>query len=484
MAFSKTPQTSTNQTKEVTLLNEWETRDASNTKDNLAVNCFYELIKNKQMGDKDFFVVKRDGTSTYPFLPPSANIRGFHYWEDQDKFFVCTDSNINVITASTGVLIITLAAVFGTTTGPVGYCEFLYDTNNTKVVLTDGTTLVTIDSANTVVTSVSADMPVPHLPYPVFLDGYLFLVKKDTADIYNSNLNDPLVWTPGDFITAEMTADNVILISNLNNYLIVFGSGSIEYFFDAANEAGSPLQKYDSPHKFVGYVSGFAKYENDILFLGNSATTGIQVFLASDLKIEPIGTPPIRRTLTVGTVTHAGVVAYGGHDFYVLTMDGETNQYDLKEKLWSKLAFQGTNAFALSKATVINKAGAGLVTIFSLDGDSKIYFFDPTKYQDNGINFSMIIVTDNETFDTYRNKTCARMLLLGDRAPVPAELIVSWTDDDYQSFSTPRPIDMSLNTPILSRLGQFRRRAWKLVWTQNLPMRLKKIELDLNMGQS
>ena len=83
---------------------------------------------------------------------------------------------------------VTLSNPFSTTSGIVGFCLFLYDDNTSAVIATDGTTLIKIDSSNVVTTCVDADMPV-HIPNPIFLDGYLFVAKADSADIYNSNLN-------------------------------------------------------------------------------------------------------------------------------------------------------------------------------------------------------------------------------------------------------------------------------------------------------
>ena len=484
MPFSKTPQTSTYQTKEVSLLNEWETRDATSTKDNDAVNCFYEIIQNKKTGDKEHWVIKRDGTVAYPYVADSSTIRGCYYWEDQDKLYIATSDDIAIVTASTGTLVATLSTAFGTTTGTVGFCEFLFDTNNTKICATDGTTLITIDSANTKVIVTDVDLPAPHIPQPVFLDGYLFLVKTDTADIYNSDLNNPTAWTSGDFLTAEMTADKIRAIANLNNYLIIFGSGSIEYFFDAGNAAGSPLQKYDTPHKYIGYVGGLAKSGNDLIFVGNTNASGNQIYLARDLKVDPISTPPIRRAAGSYTTMNAAVISYGGHDFYHLNIDSLSYQYDLKTELWTRTAFKGTEYLPIIYAVSVNVTGVGTVSITAHSGSSTLYYFKPSAYRDDATNFTMRIITDNQLFDTYRQKTCSRMLLLGDRSSSSANASVSWTDNDYQSYSTPRNIDMSVEFPVLTQLGQFRRRAWKIEWTQNLPMRFKHIEVDLNMSQA
>lgn len=484
MAYSKTPQTSTYQTKDVSLLNEWETRDASSAKDNDAINCFYEIIQNKRTGEREFHVVKRDGTVAYGWTAPASTIRGIYHWRDQDKLFVATEDDISIVTASTGTLVTTLSAAFGTTSGEVGFCEFLFNTNNTKIIATDGTTCITIDSSNTKVVIVDADMPTPHLPQPVFLDGYLFLVKSGTADIYNSNLNDPTAWTAGDYITAEMAADKILRIANMNNYILVLGSTSSEYFFDAANASGSPLQRNDTPFKNIGYISGFTKWGNRVLFIGNTLNTGPELYLAEDFKMEPIGTPPMRRGVEGYTTSNAAVVSYGGHDFYHVSVGSLSYQFDLKEKLWTRTAYQSTAYFPITASVNIPVSGVGNQSLIVQSGSATMLYFKPTVYQDNGTNFTMTVITDNQWFDSYNNKFCGRLSLVGDKPTASASMSVSWTDDDFQSYSTARDVDMYLDHPKLTQLGKFRRRAFKLVWTQNYPMRITKLELDLNMGQA
>ncbi len=85
--------------------------------------------------------------------------------------------------------------------------EYLFDTGSTKIVAADGARVITIDSSNVVVTGASPDQPAGFEPHVMFLDGYLFMVKAGTSDIYNSDLNDPLAYTAGSFISAEMVGD-------------------------------------------------------------------------------------------------------------------------------------------------------------------------------------------------------------------------------------------------------------------------------------
>jgi len=318
MAFSKAPSQSTYQTKEVKAAWALRNRDASGTKDTIALNGFFDLVSDRAAGDKDIHFVKRDGTSVVEYTLPSGPARGAYYWEDEDKLFVSYSNDIAVITGSTGVLVTTLTDVFTSTSGDVGFCEFLYDTGSTKIVVADGTRLITIDDANTVVTGSSVDQPSPFNPHVVFLDGYLFMVKTGTSDIYNSNLNDPLAYTAGDFISAEMIADTLIRIARLNNYILALGTASIEFFYDAAVETASPLKRVDTPVKNVGYLGGLTTHLNKMYFVGQTQNTSPEVYVMEDWKLESLDNPPLRRFIQPHTVFNGAVVTNGGHDFYVL----------------------------------------------------------------------------------------------------------------------------------------------------------------------
>ena len=483
MAFDKTPGQSTYQTKDIKLLQQWETRDKTNAKDNDTINCFYEVIKNKTTEDKEYYVVSRDGSVTYPYVVPSTNIRGIYYWEDQNKLFVAYDTSIAVITANTGVLVTTIAPGFAAGSTEVGFTEFNYDVGTTKLVVTNGTVLGTIDTANTFVASTDPDLPVPHVPTPVFLDGYVFLVKSGTADIYNSNLNDPLLYTAGNFITAEMLPDTLVRLERLNNYLIAFGSASIEYFWDAGIATGSPLQRNDTPVKLVGYVGGIAHWGNKIYFVGNTSTTGPELYVLDDLKIEDLGLPPLRRYLEpFSTGLYGSTFSNGGHDFYALTVGTLTYVVDLETKLWTRFAYKAQTNFPIKFSLTLPFTGYGNTSLFVLDGVATMSSFRAGVFLDDGVDFSPTVITDPLMFSTYRKKFGGRLSILADRPTNTAYITVYWSDDDYQTWSAGRQVALNQEYPALNALGSFRRRAHKFIHTGNAQMRLQKAEIDVNMG--
>ncbi len=463
MAFNKAPTQSTYQTKDVKLLFNLDNRDGVFTKDQMAVNGFFDLVNEKQIQERDYSFISRDGLS--PLATISNNIRGMYYWRDQNKLYVAYDDKIAILTATTGALVTTVTP-FLTTTGDVGFTEFYYDTGSTKLVVSDGSRLITIDSANTVVTGSDVDMPTPHNPHILFLDGYLFMLKTGTADIYNSDLNDPLVYTSGNFITAEMTADTLIRIAKLNNYILALGSNSIEYFFDAANATGSPLQRNDTFVKNVGFVGGFARHENQIYFIGYSATTGYDMYVAEDAKLTSVKNPFIRRYMQPNSAFYAAIVTMGGHDFYSLTGTSPTDTitflYDLDTKLWTRASFQAEADLPIQYAFNATITGVGETSILSVNGKSKIYYFNPNTLTDDSVAFTSMVQTDPMDFGSMNQKFMSSLITVADRPTTSTLLSISYSDDDYQTFSTPRTMELNQEYPILHQLGRFRRRAVKL----------------------
>lgn len=482
MAFTKTPQNDTYQTKPFPLFQALDKRSNSTAYDADYLNCFFEVQQNKQLKDGTAHITKRAGTTTFGDTLPSANVRGVYYWEDQTKIYVAVDNDIVILHASTGATITTLSNVFSTSSGKVGFTEFYYDDTSVKVVVTDGTTLATIDSANTFAASADGDLPAPHIPTPIFLDGYLFLAEADSADIYNSDLNDPLAWTPGNFLSAEMFPDVIVDIAKLNNYLIALGSASIEYFWDAGNASGSPLQRNDTPVKLTGYIGGFAQTGNSIYFVGNNTTGTPCVFRLEDFKMEEVSDPTVRKFLEVPTnlPIYGAVVSFLGHDFYVLTLSDTSYAMDIKTGLWTRFAHGQETDFPVIFFVRTNTTDSNAI-LYMVERNT-LHKFEPTVYQDAGTNFTMQIVTDKEYFESYRNKWMSRLSVWADR--VDGDLAVSWTDNDYQTFTTPVNIPLDQDLPSIHRLGRFRRRALKLAFTENLPLRIEAVEVDYNLGQT
>lgn len=481
MAFNRAPSQSTYQTKDVKLIMTVDNRDAAGVTDVIPLNGFYDIIRSKETGDNDYHFVKRDGLSPYGSSPTGTVVRGMYFWEDQDKLFVAYDDKIDITTASTGAAVTTLTP-FTTTTGDVGFTEFQYADGSVKLVVCDGEKLITIDSSNTVVTGSDADMPTPMNPHVVYLDGYIFMVKDGTSDIYNSDLDDPLAWTAGDYITAEMEPDKLVRIARSRNYILAFGTSSIEYFYDAANSSGSPLNRNDTPMKQVGYLGGMASHGSRLYFVGQTANTAPELYFVEDFKIESNDSSVIRRHIRPNTAYKGAVISMGGRDFYVLNTGDITFMIDLQTKVWTRLAFKNNATFPISFSSTVVRNTAGHVSVVAFDNTTSLYYFNPNIYQDDGVDFLVKLQTDKQMFDTYHRKFMSRLMVVADRPPSDANLSINWTDDDYQTDTVSRTVNLNQSLPVIYRLGHFRRRAFILEFTANSPLRLHHLEVDFNIG--
>ncbi len=474
------------QTHRMQVLREITSRtDNTSLKDEDFLNCIFEPVKNRELDDNRHFIMKRAGSSQLLASVNASEIRGMHFWDDEDKLFYVANSSLYIYDFNTATTT-TLAALFTTTTGDVGFTEYLYDTGITVIVVTDGTRLYTVDNANVSTLCADPDIPTPHIPSPVFLDGYLFLAKADSADVYNSDLNDPMLWTPGNFISAEMRPDLVVNIAILNNYLIVFGTDSIEYFWDAANASGSPLQRNDTPIKINRYIGAFTQYGNDIYYIGENDNGQPEVFRLKDFKLDPLSSNTVTRYLNTvvseATSWKAGIVSIQGHAIYVLNAGTTTYVCDVESKFWCRWAFQQQAGFYLVKSARVS-TGALRTSVFALEGaTSVIYSMSDSLYQDVGVNFTYRIVTEAADFGTLNNKMMARFSLIADRPDSDSYVSVSWSDDDYQTYSTPVTINLNQDLCSMYRLGRFRQRIFKLEYTDNYPFRLQRYEVDINKG--
>lgn len=481
MAFSQTPRESTYQLEKVKLIMSNDNRDAAGNTDSIALNGFYDVVNAEVAAQRDYNFVKRDGSGAYPYTIPSTNIRGIFYWQAQDKLLVAYQSSIAICVASTGVLQTTLTP-FSSTSGEVDFIEYQYPSGETRIVFTDGTVLGTVNSSNVQVLNSDPDFPSPVLPSLVYLDGYLFVVKQGTSDIYNSALDDPLSWTPSNFISAEMGPDTVTKLARSRNYIVAMGPRSTEFFYNAANATGSPLNRYESFYKEVGYIGGFAQKENTLFFVGQGKETDPTVFTMTDSTITPVANPPLRRFIQPNILFRASVVSNGGKDFYLMNASNITYVLDLDTNLWTRWAFQQNTIFDLKYAVKGTFTGVGSTNIFVLNNSATLYYFDPELYQDAGVTFTSRLQTDRYMFGSMRYKTLSKLVVNADRPNTNANLQVRVSDDDYQTYSSFRTVNLNQEFPALFRWGNFRRRSFDLWFTENAPLRLKSLDVDINMG--
>lgn len=487
MAYSKAPTQDTYSSEKISLAREINTRPGYVvTKDEDYLNCFLDPVRAKVIEDKRTFITSRPGSSVLKSNVGTGGVRGIYVWEEEQKCYYCVNDDLYVVDLTT-LTTTTLSNQFATTTGVVGFTQFLYDDNSVVVIATDGDTLLQIDDTNTVTVCADADLPSPHLPYPVFLDGYLFLALADSGDIYNSNLNDPLAWLPGDFISCEMEGDKVVQIAKLNNYILAFGGKTIEYFWDAANETASPLQRNDTPVKLNSLIGGVAPLGDKIYFVGSNVGGQPEVFVLEGLKMSTVSNPVVSRYLerynSDYASLHAAIISIYGKSFYMINIGSYTWVLDVEEKLWCRWAYKNGTNFRINHC-VNTRFNTGYYPIFTLTDSGALYQFDDQVTTDSDVPFTIQFVTEPSDFGTMNRKTMSRLSVICDRPAATTNVLIQWSDDDYKTYNTGLTINLDQDLPSCYRLGSFRQRSFKFSYTGDSKIRVQSFEVDINKGTS
>jgi len=484
MAYSKNPVVSTYDTKRFDFAISPHQRSGSlPDKDARVLNMMVEPLTAPTEENKRITIKSRPGLTSAYTVGTGAG-RGCYYWVVSGVDYVISVCGSAVYTNGTSLSTLT------TTTGPVGFTEFVSSTGVVTLVMVDGTKGYVFTSPTVAPTLITAvDFPSPHIPMPIFLDGYLFLAKRDTQDVYNSNLDDSALWTAGDFISAEMYPDKIVALSKNNNYLYAVGRTTIEYLYDAANATGSPLGRHESAVQQFGTVApaSVVQTDNEVVLLGNTGNGGYTVWTISGFKEKEISTAAIKGILLAEGAALVNATAYcirvSSQKLYIVTLTSRTLVYSFATELWSEWASgtAGTSAFIGSHAA---EGPNGTAYILDTSG-GKVYAISETAFTDNGVAFLCQIVTNKYDFDTFNRKTMSRLSLIGDvpdSTGVDNTVTISWSDDDYKTWKPDRFLSFNYDFPTMAQLGNFRRRAFRFSYSLPHLLRLDGFEVDLNKG--
>ena len=496
MAYTKTPEQSTYQT--VPILFDatatYRSGDLAIQRDSNIVNMFYERVSQENK-TRDVSLKKRPGLrSTAYNLSKSAaanQLRGYYYDIASNRLYWAVNNKVYSVTPDSGTSIRTVATLV-TSSGYVGFCEFLQTSTQKRFVLfSDGTDLWVDDYAITTCTDVSdVDMPTPHVPQPKALNGYVFLADANTGDLYNSDNDDPTAWTSGDYITAEMSGDYIIQIAQNRNYIVTFGTNSVEFFWDAANASGSPLKRNDSGFRDIGYVTGMKQISNILYFVGQDKDKNIAVYLLDGFTLTQISDSVVERSLQNITSTdnvkgqvHLNRDGYSisvdGHTFYCVVTPQTTWLYDIKDKLWYEWRNVDDEPLAIEASWNMYN-GAQYVAIGTM---TYISLLAPNLYQDFGEDFTCSYTTERFNAGSHNQKVCNRVTILADQYTTGTSyLTLTWSDDDWATTTGTRAINIFSDVPKDYSFGQFRTRSFRTSYSDNYPLRLRGLELELNIG--
>lgn len=285
--------------------------DQSTQTDLLTLRTKYNVVINKDEGDiKEPVLRQRPGFFYIPYAGNSTVSRviiGGYYWNKTNRFYYIAYNpsgpsyalySRELGTNSTSISTLTTVTV---TDGVVpGWAEWEYNGTNYLVVLT-GTEGWYINTSDVATQITDVDFPTPHCATPIVLDGYLFVAKKNTNDIYNADLGTVTTWTSTAFISTEIEAGSIKALAKQNQHLVAFTDTNIEFFRDAGTPApNSPLARVETYNRKFAITNENVMHQfgQDVYFIGHTKEKlKPSVYTLSNFEVEEIGDEAVEITL-------------------------------------------------------------------------------------------------------------------------------------------------------------------------------------------
>lgn len=321
------------------------------------------------------------------------------------------------------------------------------------------------------------------VPGAVFIDGTMYVMDTN-AFIYGSDLNAPTAWDPLNRVQAQIEGGAGVAIAKQQNYLVAFKNFSVEVFYDARNPSGSPLGRVEAAKLSIGCQAAetVQNIDGDLYWVARSRVGQLTVAKMSGLKYTSISSPAIERLLATHPPTDAFVLATGGHTFYGVNIGLVGGRYvalmyDIETNFWHVWSF--AEAFHYSST-----GGSGTSVIQQTQGGAVFQFY-PELYQDmqgtgiTEVGIPVDVYTPNFDGGTRYGKMLTMLEITADQVKSPVS--VRFSDDDYLTWSTPRVCTLNAERVKLPDWGTFTRRAFHLHHEANTPLRLKALDLHLDI---
>lgn len=439
-------------------------RDATTSKDSKLVNCYLEMIKKDTPA-----IVKRAGLLTNTTVAAGQGL-GVYSW-------------LGNLYEVRGTSLYKNGVSLGTVNGTGGQYYFAGTGNLTKLVLKNTTNAYYVDTVGTLTAITDVNYPAVTVPGIVYMDGFIF-VMTPTAEIHNSNLEDPATWNSLNFLTAETEPDGGVAIAKQLNYVVAFGQWTTEFFFDNANTTGSPLAVTPNAFIKVGCASAYSvvSSDNNIIWMSQSLEKGREIHTLTGFQPQKISTAYIDKILNADSLSSVYAFSFktNGHYFYVLTLKSSniTLVYDFSTQQWHFW----TSGVSDTYFKCISYTYQNGKDILQHESDGTTLEVSTTTYQDNGVQINTRIITDIMDGGSNKTKFMSRLEIIGDK--ISSTIQERHSDDDYQTFSSFRTIDLSTSRCQAYRYGKFRRRSFEFLHTDNTPLRLEWMELDIENGSN
>ena len=266
-------------------------------------------------------------------------------------------------------------------------------------------------------------------------------------------------------------------------YVVCIKQWTTEVFVDAGNATGSPLGPVENLQQPYGCATqdSVQDIESTLFWISNNRTASRQVVMMRGLQIIVASTAAIDRLLQNAdlSVVYSLQFKINGHSFYILTIKNSnlTLAYDINQNRWDQWTDENGNYWPYIASTFDSSGNH----ILQHESNGSLYYLNSTYYTDDGVQIPVTIITPAFDAGVRRKKQCNQLEFISDQVPGSA-LTVQYTDDDYQTWSNPRLVNLGSKRALLLNLGTFRRRAFKFIHAKPTQFRVQAVELQMDIG--
>jgi hypothetical protein len=439
-------------------------RNESVLKDSRLINGFVE--KGQGESGQDVWIYKRPGLK----VSATAAGTGLGVFNWKNDIYSIFNGHLYKNGVDKGAVDTTSSYTF---TSCLGATPKLFLKNKAKAYnYDDGGGLVAVTDVNYPATTVRGC---------VYLDGTTY-VMEPSAVIDGCNFNDPTTWDPLNKVSVQIEPDAPQCLDKQLVYAIAIKTIETEVFYDAGNGTGSPLGPVQGSKIGVGARSAesVVRCGDDLAWVGTTREGAVQVMFMSKVHGEAISTPSVERLLehVDFSVTYAWAARVSGHRYYVVTSKNSnlTLAFDLSAGAW----YIWTDANGNYLPIVSSTYDSGANSILQHESNGKLYTFDSTNFGDDGSVFTVSVFTANYDGGLRSKKTCSTVDVIADE--ISTNVAVSWSDDDYQTFSTPQSVNLNQERVMFQDGSSFRKRAYCITHTDNTFLRIKALNIMASAG--
>ena len=222
---------------------------------------------------------------------------------------------------------------------------------------------------------VSANFPAA-AKFGAYLDGrYIVNDNSVRGKFQISAIDDPSTWAALDFATENKYPDKVTGIKAVGQYLVIFGTNSITYWYNTQNP-DFPFERNENIVLKVGcsFSGSIAelKETKTLFFIGNSEDSTPKIYALADGKLDIISTPTLEEDLfdsefaytksstayefenpyAISRDVSAYCLGIPGTFLYVLNIPhkNKTYYYDVVSKYWGQLKTPEGNMWPFKQA--------------------------------------------------------------------------------------------------------------------------------------